>query len=311
MKKELLPVISGITVSMIFGFSFLFTKKGLEFFTPFHLLSLRFAFASICLLLLHLTKIIRVDFRGKKVSSLILLSCVQPVLYFIFETYGLKHSTSLEAGIMIALIPIVVAIMAYFFLREKVNIKQLLFIAISFLGVMLIVIFKSTSSFGGSITGILFLLGAVISGGFYNILSRKSSSNFTPIEITFVMMNVGAVVFTCISLTEFISGNNLYGYVEPLLKPEAILSVTYLGVLSSIVAFFLVNFMLSKLEATKSSIFGYLTTVISVIAGVSINGERLEWYHIFGCVFIIMGIWGTNYFGRKLKNPIDLEKRNF
>ncbi|NCU42422.1 MAG: phospholipid carrier-dependent glycosyltransferase, partial [Candidatus Moranbacteria bacterium] len=137
---------------------------------------------------------------------------------------------------------------------------------ISFLGVMLIVIFKSTSSFGGSITGILFLLGAVISGGFYNILSRKSSSNFTPIEITFVMMNVGAVVFTCISLTEFISGNNLYGYVEPLLKPEAILSVTYLGVLSSIVAFFLVNFMLSNLEATKSSIFGYLTTVISVIA---------------------------------------------
>jgi len=311
MKKGILPIISGVIVSFIFGFSFLFTKRGLDYFDTFQLLSFRFLFASITLLILYLLRIIKINFKDKKIGALLALSMIQPVLYFIFEIYGLKHSTSSEAGIMIALIPIAVAIMASIMLKEKVFLKQWIFIAISFIGVILIVILKSSISFGGSLTGFLFLFGAVISGGFYNILSRKSSKKFTPIEITFVMMNTGAVVFTLISVLQFTFTGNIKEYFTPLFNMDALFSILYLGTVSSIMAFFLVNFMLSKLEATKSSIFGYLTTVISVIAGVTLNGEKLMWYHIVGCILIITGIWGTNYFGKKIKSPIELEKRSF
>ena len=301
-KTEYLPIFAGIITSIVFGFSFLFTKEALTSIRVFHLLGFRFACAVIALSLLQVSGLIKINFKGKKVNKLLVLAFFQPVAYFIFETLGLKLSTASEAGMMIALIPVVVAILAAVFLKEIPSFKQLLFIIVSVTGVLFIIIMKHNTEFSKQSTGLFLLLGAVFSAGFYNILSRKSSIEFSSIEITYIMMVIGALVFNGVSLFRHYLNHQLANYLTPLTNPDVLIAVLYLGVLSSVMAFLMVNFMLSKLEAYKSAVFTNLTTIISVIAGVVLRNEPFYWFHLLGGFLIILGVWGTNYYSSRVKN---------
>ncbi|MFW6263647.1 MAG: DMT family transporter, partial [Thermotogota bacterium] len=204
-----------------------------------------------------------------------------------------------------------VTVMAFFFLGEKTTFLQTLFICLSVSGVILIVLMKSAVSISGDILGILLLLGAVLAGAFYNILSKQSSLKFTPIEITYVMMWFGTIVFNIIAITQLGLEGNLSQYILAFQNKQVIISIVYLGTLSSVLAFFFVNFMLSKIPASISATFGNLTTIVSILAGVFINNEPFYWYHLLGSVLILLGIWGANRFGKVKRKVIELEQRDF
>ena len=94
----------------------MFTRVTLETIKdPFHLLGSAFWFCAIALTLCILCKFAQVDYHGKKVSRLVLLSAFQPITYFIFETFGIARSTSSQAGVMIAFVPVAVSLLAVAF----------------------------------------------------------------------------------------------------------------------------------------------------------------------------------------------------
>lgn len=289
-----LPYLAGFAVSLIFGLSFMFTKQALETLPTTLLLSYRFSLAALLLTLLWLSGAIKINLKNKPLKELMLLSLFQPIAYFIFETTGVKLASSSEAGIMIALIPVVVTIFAAIFLKERPGKAQLFFMVSSVIGVIFIVLMSGSENRTGHLAGILSLLGAVLAAGVYNILSRKLSANFTPVEITFVMMWTGAAVFSTLSAATGIINGNIEKYITYLGSASTLFSILYLGVLSSVCAFFMMNYMLSKIPASNSSVFSNLTTVVSIIAGVFIRHETFHWYQFAGSIIIILGVWGTN-----------------
>lgn len=303
------PYISGILVSLIFGFSFMFTKNSLDLMNPLQILAFRFAAAAILLSILLVFGVIKINIKGKKLGGLLALAFMQPVVYFIFETIGIKLTTSSEAGMMMALIPVIVTILGAIFLKEKPTPVQAIFVFASVCGVILIVMSQGTGSETSSIAGILALLGAVLSAAIYNILSRKMSFKFKPVEITFVMMWMGAIVFNMLALMQEVLYGKLEHYYMPLLNLNSWVPVLYLGILSSVGAFFMVNYMLSKLPASQSSVFSNLTTVVSILAGVFIRGEAFYWTQAAGGIMILLGVWGTNYFGRKAALEDSMQKQ--
>ena len=303
--RRILPYIAGIIYSSIFGFSFLFTKEGLEELPPFHLLAFRFSIAAILLSLLLLFRIIKIDFRNKKTGLLLLLSLVQPCLYFIFETLGIYMTSSSEAGMIIALIPVAVTILAAFLLNEKPTFFQTLFILISISGVFFNTIMQYGVEERCKIPGILFLLLAVLMASIYNIQSRKLSLWYRPVEITFAMMWTGAVFFNILALLSNRGGFSLY--LIPLFNLKVLISVLYLGILSSVSAFFLMNYTLSKIEAAPAAVFAYFSTIVTIMAGVLIRGEKFYWYHFIGALLIITGVSGTNFLGRRKREEISKE----
>ncbi|MCX7695928.1 MAG: DMT family transporter [Caloramator sp.] len=298
--KKYLPYFAGVTMSLIFGFSFIFSKAALETLSTFELLFLRFTTATITMSLLILFGVVKVNLKDKNLKPLILVALWQPIIYFIMETKGLQYTTSSEAGVMMAFIPVLVAVLAAFLLDEKPSKLQWLFIVISVAGVLTIVLGGGNLEAGGQLKGIIFLLSAVFSASMFNIYSRRASQNFTPYETTYFMMILGMIVFGILYLIQGIMAGNIN--ILSKINTQVSISIFYLGVLSSVFAFLLVNYSLSKLPASQSSVFANLTTVVSVIAGITIRGESFESYKLIGAVMIIIGVWGTNYFGILNKN---------
>ncbi|MDU5950236.1 MAG: DMT family transporter, partial [Paenibacillus macerans] len=61
------------------------------------------------------------------------------------------------------------------------------------------------------------------------------------------------------------------------------------------------NYALSKLEASRVSVFSNLSTVVSIAAGAMVLGEKVTVYHVIGSLLIIAGVTGANLLGAKSK----------
>jgi len=293
-NQKIIPYFTALLSSFIFGFSFLFSKRALAVVSPFTMLSFRFLTAFIIMSLLIALRVIKVSYKNKPIKWLAILGLVEPVIYFVFESYGIKRTASSVGGLMIALIPIGVTILGAYFLNEIPSKMQVISIAISVSGVMLITVCGDSGTGETSVIGIFLLLGAVLSAGIFNIISRKISKYFTPMEITYFMMLEAAVVFNTISIGDYLVKGELNLYFQPLTNVTFITSMLYLGILSSIVAYFLINYSLSKLPASRTSVFSNISTIVSIVAGVVFLNESFEIYHLVGSALILLGVWGTN-----------------
>ena len=225
---------------------------------------------------------------------------MRPILYFLFETFGLNLVSSGEAGMMIALIPIFVAILSSLIIKEKPKPIQVLFILLSVIGVIIIQLSKLGNENDSELLGFILLLLAVISAAMFNIASRTASQKaLRPMEVTYFMMLFGAFTFNIIYVIQLFIEQRITDYFTNLLYIDILLPIVYLGIVASIGGFFLVNLVLSKVPAHVSSIYANLSTIVAIIAGVILLDETITLYHIIGSIFIITGVYGTVRFNRK------------
>ncbi len=300
--KRTLTIAAGIAYATIFGFSFLVTKDALGVLDPMELIFARFLLAALVLTALVAVRAVKVDFRGKQLGVLLLMCVFQPILYFIFETYGVRESATSTAGIILGALPAIVAILGVLTLGEKTTKLQSLGLALSVAGVAIVVLNGSGALAGeGTLRGALFLIGSMLSAALFNVLSRKASRSFTDVERTFAIMWIGAIAFGLIVLAKALLGGGGQGAgagapAEPFLARvlSAWRAVAYLGILSSIVAFFCMNYTLTRLKASQSAVFANLVTVITVVAGVTLRGEPFDLPQALGAVVIVAGVWIAN-----------------
>ena len=164
MSDERKSMLAAGAAYCIFGLSYLFSKMALNITEPMILLCVRFSVTFIVLNILVCTRVLKLHLKGKNLTGPILLGILQPVLYFVFENYGLKYTTTSFTGIVSSISPIFTAIMGVVFLREKPNFKQWICIGLSIAGVLMV----SLGSGGGEITlsGCVCLLIAYLLGSF-------------------------------------------------------------------------------------------------------------------------------------------------
>jgi len=290
---ELNPILGGVIYSSLFGFSFMFVKIGLDGVgDAFHLLALRFLMAFLFIEALRQFGVIKINLANKNIMPVLFLSLLQPIIYFVFEAIGIAMTSSSQAGIMIAFLPIMTMILAKFILNEFTTQKQMMFILLSLAGVM----FVNVNSFsaGVSLNGIIALFIAVLSASLFSVYSRKYSTQFTPSEITYVMMVSGAIVFNGIELFRRFSSGTFSTYFAPLADLNTLIAILFLAIFASVLVFITLNYVLSKVEASKISVFSNFTTFIAICAGVLIMKEPFTLNHAIGSSLIIIGVWGVN-----------------
>ncbi len=293
--------LAGVLFATIFGFTFMFSKVALEHVVPMGLIAYRFLIAFLFFETLRRLKLVTIRFDRSLIKPIFWVVFFQPILYFLFEIFGLNLVTSAEAGMMIALIPVFGALLSGVVLKEPVKPIQWVFIIMSVSGIMYIQVQRLQSGLEGALLGFVLLFLAVLSAAAFNLASRAASVRVKASELTYFMMFTGAVVFNTLFLTQLVLEGRIEDYVLNLMVPQNIVPILYLGVVASVGGFFLVNYALRALTAPVASIYANLATVVSILAGAFILNEPLFAYHAIGSVIILVGVYGTVYHQRKAR----------
>lgn len=283
-------MLMAITGYSIFGFSFLFSKIAMNVAEPFVLLAVRFTVAVAFMSLLRIFKLVQCDLHGKDIRPLILLGLIEPVAYFLCESYGIKLTSSSFAGIIIALIPIAGIALGRIILNEHPGLYRVCYSLLSVLGVMVLTLGNDVGGFQW--LGFILLLGAVFTGAMFSIQSRRVADRFTAFERTYVMFCVGMVFFDVLALIRV--GGDMQLWITPLTDLSFWISIIYLACISSVGAFMLLNKALDVLDVTHALAFSNLSTVISVLAGIVLLHEHFTLIQAVGIVMVIFGVYKVN-----------------
>lgn len=290
---------AAILYACIIGFSFIFIKIALTEASVMDILAHRFTVALLIATVIILFKKTSIKMPLKDLWTIVPLALLYPGLFFLFQAFGLVYSSSSEAGIIQATIPIFTLLFATFFIKERSNNWQLASILLSVAGIIFLFIMNSTHVEAYSLKGAGLILLSAMAAAFYNVLARKLTRQYSLFTLTYVMTLFGFVTFNGLALTHHVVEQSVASFFTPLFTPSFLVAILYLGSLSSLCTSFLSNYALSVIEASKMSVFSNLATLITIIAGVIFLNETLQFYHLVGAVIILAGVIGVNYFGNK------------
>ncbi|MED0973083.1 DMT family transporter [Bacillus paramycoides] len=299
MKNTTKAYISALLYSFIIGFSFMFVKLALTITNPLDTLAHRFTVAFIAASIPVIFGFVKLNISFKNILALLPLAIFYPALFFAFQAFGLVYTSSSEAGIIQAAIPIFTMILASYFLKEYTNIWQKTSVLISVIGVIYIFIMNGIVAHKTSFIGVILILLSVLSSACYNVLARKMTKKFKLMDLTYTMTALGFISFNSIAIVDHLNKGTITIYFKPFTNGTFLISILYLGLLSSLLTALLLNYSLSYIEAAKISVFSNLSTLITIIAGVVFLHEQIAYYHIIGTIMIIIGVIGTNFLGKK------------
>lgn len=278
---------------ILYGMSYVFTKQATQSASALSLLGWRFVLAFVVMSILVIIGVIKVDLKGKSIRPLLLVALFSPVIYFIGETVGISNTTASESGVFLACIPVAALIASTLILKKRPSKLQIIGILITLTGVLVTVfVVGATSSF--SIVGYASLLMAVVSYALYCVFVDKADS-YSGMEITYMMLAAGAIVFSVLALGEaFMNGNAGHLLTLPFKETGFMVAVIYQGIGCSVFAFFLSNVAIAKIGVNRTSSFIGVATVVSIVAGVLLLHENLSIGQIIGAVVIIIGVYTAN-----------------
>lgn len=286
--------IAAILNTLIIGFSFVFVKIALQSVNSLDMLAYRFTASFAAIMILVLFGRVKLNLRWKEVATIVPLAVLYPGLFFAFQTFGLVTVSASEAGIIQAAVPIFTMIFASYWLKEHSTGQQKIALLLSVSGLVYIFAMKGVNVGNTSLLGILLVFLSVLSLAGYNVAARKRTRKYGVMDVTFIMTSFGFVLFNSMAIFQHIAAGTAWNALQPLTDPMFLLSILYLGVLSTLMTAYLTNYALSKLEAVKVSVFTQLGTLVTMGAGVIILHESLQLYHLIGAGLIIVGVLGVN-----------------
>jgi drug/metabolite transporter (DMT)-like permease len=291
--------IAAVVYAAIIGLSFLFVKMTVTIAHPLDVLAHRFALSLIVVSIPVLFGWIKINLRLADLWRIIPLGLLSPVLFFAFQAFGLVTSNSSEAGIIQAMVPVFTLALASVFLKERTSILQKMSLLLSVAGVIFIFAMKGSGMSMSNMQGIVLLVLSAISFAGYGVLARPLTRQYKPLELTWVTLMVGCVVFNAIALIRHAFTGSMVDYVQPLGDLSYLGALAYLAILSTMVSTLLSSYALTHLEASRVSVFSNLSTLISIAGGALMLHEPVQSYHYVGAILIIIGVLGTNMSGRK------------
>ncbi|MBS4190529.1 DMT family transporter [Bacillus sp. FJAT-49705] len=289
--------LAAIIYAFIIGLSFMFVKVTLTVTSPIDTLAHRFTVAFIGIIILLVVTKNKVIIKKHDVLQILPLALLYPIAFFTFQVLGLAKISSSEAGIIQATIPIFTLVLAIMFLKEKVSRGQLVFISLSVIGVIYMLFMNGENANTGNLIGCGFIVLSALAASLYNVFARKLTKQYPLMTLTCAMTVCGFLIFNGIAIGNHVINGTLNQFFKPFMNVDFIISILYLGILSSLGTSYLSNYALSKIEASKMSVFSNFSTLITILAGIIFLQEAFHFYHFIGGIIIIIGVIGTNYFG--------------
>ncbi len=272
---------------VIWGSTFVVTKAAMREFSPFVLAFLRFAIASLCLLV-ALRGWRRVAALRHSVSfwQLAFLAVIGVAAFTVAFNYALVYGSASQGALIYAAIPAVVAICGALFLQERLHRNGRIGIALSIAGAIVIALgaAEQAESAPAPLLGTLLMLLSVALWGAYTVVAKRAA-HADQLALTFAVSALGAVALLPAVPIEYA----VRGFATTSALGWA--GVIYLGVLASAVCYGFYNFALRSLDASTVGVYTNIDPVVGVVCAFVFLGETLSPAQIAGALVVFAGIW--------------------
>jgi len=283
MNTRLLPFLCLAGAVLLWGTSFVAMKFALTGFTPQTVVFLRMTLAS-AVMSFFWSKVPRAGRQPGDARWLLLVCLLQPCLYFLLEGYAVSLTTSSQAGMISALVPLLVAAGAWAFLREKLTAQVMAGLVVSLIGVVWLSLSgKAVENAPNPALGNLLELAAMGCAAGYMLVVKHLSSRYNSWHLTGLQAFSGVLFF----LPGALSSNPTTWLAAPFV---AWLAVAYLGGIVTLGAFGLYNMAVVQLPSAQAAASINLVPLVAVFAGWMLLGETLPPAQIAACCVILVGV---------------------
>lgn len=216
---------------------------------------------------------------------IVLMSILQPFLYFIGENFGLVYVSPTVTSVIIATIPLLTPFAAFVFFRDRITVMNFIGLFVSFLGVMLVIL-KPDLSLQTHPVGLLYLTLAVVSAVLYSVIIYRFRNKYNPFTLLTWQNIIGTVLFIPMLLTLELGQTVTVG-----LKVEAIFPILALAVFGSTLAYIFYLIAIQRIDITKANAFTNTIPAFTAIFAYLVLGDTLMWFNMIGIAVVMGGLF--------------------
>lgn len=281
------PAVLAVT---FWGLSFIATKVALREVHPFTLLALRFGIGGFLLLLVQFQrdKGFLKGFSIRDWVSIVVLAIVGISGHTLLQAYGLLYTSAIHSGWIVAIMPIFITLAARLFLGERITGGKTIGIVVGFFGVFLVVskgVLSLSVLHSGSTFGDILVLTSAITWTAFTVVGRGFLSRFSPLATITPIMIVG-----CLTTLPFAWLKWESNILCPL-SSFGWMSVLFLGVFCSGLAYLFWYSALEKRESGTVGIYLYLEPLVTLIGAYFLLNEQVQWTTLSGGGLILLGVY--------------------
>ena len=271
------------TLALIWASAFFNIKIATYSYGPITIAFLRILFGAIPVIILCLVKNIKIEAFSKDWMWYASIGIINLVIPFFLIAYGVQKVQSNLAAILMSSTPISATILAHFFVdKEKINFFKIIGIILGFLGILYLFSDNLLITNSNFFSALMILLGSTfyVIGGILTLkISHKKNEN-----VTASILIWGTLIICPISLF----------FEQPwTLSPrlDSTLSLIYLGVFPTGIAWLLRFVILKKNGLVFQSQVAYLIPIFGVILGFLFLDELITSKVLIALVAVILGIY--------------------
>lgn len=210
-------------------------------------------------------------------------------LYNLCFLYGLRLIEAGRGALVVALTPATIALADWLFFGAAMSLRRGIGVLVAMLGCLVVVTHGELDVFRSVGLGEVLILGCVLCWTAYTFIGRRVNRTLSPLAATFGAALTGWAMLT---LAALIDGS--------LFRLDALslnggLSIAFLGVLGTALAFTWYAEAVSRIGATRAGMFINLVPVFAVILGALILHERLPAATYAGGGLVILGVLAINW----------------
>ncbi len=262
-------------------------KIALREFSPLLLASLRIGFAGLFMLPFYAweNRDRAARWTRRDVPLLLSMGVFGVTLNQVFFVLGLSRTSVAHAAIIIGLTPMLVLLFACIRGMEQMTTRKAVGMAIALAGVAVLKVFEPANAAGATWMGDFFTFLAALFFAIFTVAGKSVTERFSSVTVNTFAYVGGAVALLPIVLWE--GSRHALAHISA----AAWLSMLYMALFSSVLAYLIYYFALARISASRVSAFSYLQPVFATAMGVAILGEHLGASVIAGGLVILCGVW--------------------
>lgn len=200
---------------------------------------------------------------------------------------GMARSTVAHTGLIVALGPVMVLLIAVVMGLEKLTVWKSAGMVIAFAGVGILTADAAGQGTANHRVGDLILLVSTLVFAIFTILVKQVADQFDPLTLNTLIFVLGALMMLpfCAHAVAMTNWANV--------SPEAWWGLTFIVVLGSVISYLLFAYVMKGLAASRAAAFNYLQPVIASGLGIWVLSERLTSKVLIGGGFILAGVYLT------------------